>query len=117
MNNSVRILNTYFTVLKNLGYLNDVETLSIFVYIAVKELQEALNNSTDLELKSFTNQYLNGIKDNSCVISNSIKNNERVQISSDPVFGIVDTPQNSYSHALIEDLIQAMEDANVFMVL
>lgn len=117
MNNSVRILNTYFTILKNLGYLNYSETLNIFVYIAVKELHDLLSSSTDAELKDFIIHYLNDIKDNSCVIGSSIRNNEKIQMSSDPVFGIVDTSQNSYNHVLIEDLIKAMEDANIFMVL
>ena len=117
MKNSLRILNNYFLILKKLGYLNYKETLSIFVYIIVKEISDILAQSKEEDLKHFIVHYLNDIKDNSPIIADNISNFEQMHLSADPVFGIVDNTQTAYTNVLIEDLIQAMEDANVFMVL
>lgn len=68
-NNLYTILNRYYSILKNLGYIDYTGVLNIVLYLALEEIYSTLD---DNKYKEFIKKVLHNIEKNICLVSTSI---------------------------------------------
>lgn len=87
-NNLYTIINRYYSILKNLGYIDYTNVLNIVLYLALKEIYPLLD---DNKYKDFTEEVLHNIEKNICLISSSLSCIESYNIKCNEfIFGFLD---------------------------
>lgn len=119
MDSNVCIIDKYFSILKNLGYLDYNTILHIATYMALQELLSSYEwNGKD---KKFIEEYLNDLESSVCIISSCIPcpstNNgggSRNNTFYYPVSGFLDLSLSSTKDSIVKIIEEFFADYNIF---
>nr|DAI06257.1 MAG TPA: hypothetical protein [Crassvirales sp.] len=119
MDLNVCIIDKYFSILKNLGYLDYSTTLHIATYIALQEL--LYSHEWDDKDKKFIEEYLNDLESSVCIISSCTpcpstnKGRGRNNTFYYPVSGFLDLSLSSTKDSIVKAIEEFFADYNIFV--
>lgn len=110
------ILNRYFNILREYGYVSYTIVYAIILYFAVQELYNLCN--WDNEDKRFMRKILNDLENDECLISSCVQcfGNKDIYNINYPSFGFSDSFESYYENKL-KEILDELGDAKLFAVI
>lgn len=118
METSLNTLNNYFSILEKTGYIDDNTVLSILIYIALQEIRYSWE--WDEKYISIISNIMNSLESEVCIISNNtpcINKGTKDYNIGENTFGFYDLPQVTGNLAVINELVEAIKNYNLFATL
>ena len=118
MADRLNIINSYYSTLNKVGYINDKTLLNLIVYLALQEILDSWTFSEE-QYKVIVN-ILEDIKNKECIIKMNtpcINTNKGIlQNNNYYNFSFCDVPQQSNDNVFLKELWQIISEHNLFAV-